>query len=61
MAAEPPPGWHLQGVPPPLPPRPRRYRWWHRLHGHHTRARYDLLEARAAWERWECELIIGSI
>jgi hypothetical protein len=53
---------------PPLPERfptperisgPRSWRWWHRIRGHTTRGRLDMLVFNAGWECLDCELVIG--
>lgn len=38
---------------------PNSARWWHRLHGHHTRARYDFMWPPYAWQCLECDLTVG--
>lgn len=40
---------------------PHSARWWHRLHGHHTRARYDFLTPPYCWQCLECDLTVGHL
>lgn len=40
---------------------PNSQRWWHRLRGHHTRSRFDLMECPYAWQCLECEITIGVL
>ncbi|SID31742.1 Uncharacterised protein [Mycobacteroides abscessus subsp. abscessus] len=37
----------------------RRFQWWHRLHGHQTRMRRDLIAVPSAWECVDCGICIG--
>lgn len=38
---------------------PEGSRWWHRLQGHHTRARHNLIWPPYAWQCLECDITIG--
>lgn len=38
---------------------PRSWRWWHRLRGHKTRSRYDLIAPPYAWECEDCDVMFG--
>ena len=48
-------------------PFPERLRWpnssriWHRIRGHNTRSRFDLLIYPSGWECCDCDLTVGCI